>query len=267
MDKSRFNEWFNKKTVIELIKPQVAEEFLDGIQKSEELYKELATSYRNEFFYKNTLFNKYLLGTYSLNTSIAMSEIEINKSKADFALINRKKSFVIEIKTDLDTLDKLIYQIEDYYKVFSMVYVLTSENYYYQVYRLTKDTNVGIMVLTQKNAISVRKQATEDYSKLSHESLFQLLRKNEYEGLIEKQFDNVPEVKPIFKYATYLSMFKKIELIKAQKLVFNILLGRKNKNDVEYLNRVPLELRWLVYQSQLNKEKFERLLNNLQGGF
>ncbi|BCB05608.1 sce7726 family protein [Bacillus sp. KH172YL63] len=266
MESAKFNEWFNKKTITKLIEKDIDEKISNQLVNSKSLYKEMESSYRNEFFYKNTLFNKYVLGTYSLNTTVALSEFEIDNSKADFAIINKKKSFVVEIKTDLDTLDKLIYQIEDYYKVFSLVYVLTSENYYYQVYRLVKNTNVGIMVLTKRNTISIRKFAKEDFSKLKHENLFRLLRKEEYEDLIKKQFKEVPDVKPIFRYATYLDMYRQLGLEKSQKLVFNEILRRVNGNNVEYLKRVPLELRWLVYQSHLNREKFERLLNNLQGG-
>jgi hypothetical protein len=266
MESAKFNEWFNRKTINKLIEEDIDEEVSNQIDNSKSLYKELALSYRNEFYYKNTLFNKYVLGTYSLNTTIALSEFEVDNSKADFAIINKKKSFVVEIKTDLDTLDKLIYQIEDYYKVFSLVYVLTSENYYYQVYRLVKNTNVGIMVLTKRNTISIRKIAKKDSSKLSHENLFRLLRKQEYEELIKEQFKEVPKVKHISRYSVYLDMYKQLDLEKSQKLVFNKVLRRINVYDVEYLKKVPLELRWLVYQSHLNREKFERLLNNLQGG-
>ncbi|AEN89211.1 hypothetical protein BMWSH_2329 [Priestia megaterium WSH-002] len=266
MESAKFNEWFNRKTITKLIERDIGVEISNQIKNSKSLYKELAATYRNEFFYKNTLFNKYVLGIHSLNTTVALSEIEIDNSKADFAIINKNKSFVVEIKTDLDTLDKLIYQIEDYYKVFSLVYVLTSENYYYQVYRLVKDTNVGIMVLTKRNTISIRKYAKDDFNKLKHENLFRILRKQEYEDLIKEQFEEVPEVKPIYRYSVYLNMFKYLDIKKSQKLVFNKVLRRINLYDVEYLREVPLELRWLVYQSHLNQEKFERLLNNLQGG-
>jgi hypothetical protein len=263
---AKFSEWFSRKTITKLIERDIDLEISAQIINSQSLYKELAATYRNEFFYKNTLFNKYVLGAYSLNTTVALSEIEIDSSKADLAIINKKKSFVVEIKTDLDTLDKLIYQIEDYYKVFSLVYVLTSEKYYYQVYRLVKNMNVGIMVLTKRNTISIRKYAKDDFSILKHENLFRLLRKQEYEDLIKEQFKEVPEVKPIFRYSAYLNMFRHIDIKKSQKLVFNKVLRRINRYDVEYLKEVPLELRWLVYQSHLNREKFERLLNNLQGG-
>jgi hypothetical protein len=266
MESEKYNIWFNKKTISELINEKIEGQLLYQLGNSKRLYCEMASKYRNEFYYKNTIFNKYVIGTYSLNTTMALSEIEIATSKADFAIINRKKSFVVEIKTDLDTLDKLIYQIEDYYKVFSLVYVLTSENYYYQVYRLVKDTGAGIMVLTKRSNISIRKVAEEYNGKLKHENLFKMLKKEEYERLVESEFKNLPVVQPIFRYNTYLKLYKQLDIKKSQKLVFNSILSRINPENGEYLKRVPLELRWLTYQSHLNREKFQRLLNNIQRG-
>ena len=55
-----------------------------------EIYYFMSKSYRNEYFYQNTLLNKLLLGRHSLKTTTALSQIPIAKSKADFILINCK---------------------------------------------------------------------------------------------------------------------------------------------------------------------------------
>lgn len=91
------------------------------------------------------------MGKYSLSTTAALSEIVIESSKADLAIINHQKGTVYEIKTDLDNLDRLKYQLENYYNVFSEVYVVTSEKNYYPVYRYIKEfkSSVGIIVLTK----------------------------------------------------------------------------------------------------------------------
>ncbi|MBC8060944.1 MAG: sce7726 family protein, partial [Clostridiaceae bacterium] len=52
--------------------------------------------------------------------------------KADFILINGS-AVVYEIKTELDTLDRLDSQIENYYKAFTKVCVITSESNYNKV--------------------------------------------------------------------------------------------------------------------------------------
>ena len=87
-------------------------------------YSCLLYTSRNEYYYKNTLLNKLLLGIHSVNTTTALTEIPIAKSKADFVLINGK-AVVYEIKTELDNFDRLENQINDYYTAFDHVAVVT----------------------------------------------------------------------------------------------------------------------------------------------
>ena len=71
-----------------------------------EVYRFMSKAYRNEYFYQNTLLNKLLLGKHSINTTTALTQVPIRRSKADFILINGK-AVVYEIKTELDTLERL----------------------------------------------------------------------------------------------------------------------------------------------------------------
>lgn len=57
--------------------------------------------YRNEYFYKNTIFNQLLVQKHDLYNTAALTELPIADSKADFVMINGK-GVVYEIKTDLD---------------------------------------------------------------------------------------------------------------------------------------------------------------------
>lgn len=249
------NRFFTKKSLIEKI-------YSDGfvsdlfIKELENNYKLLNAEYRNEFFYKNILFNKYILGKYSLNTSTALSEIVIETSKADFIVLNHSNGFVFEIKTELDNFDRLIYQLNDYYKAFSVVNVVTSEKNYYPVYKLLRETNpnVGIIVLTKNKRLSVRKPAHKDDSSLNHESLFKLLRKNEYEKIIMTKFGFIPDVKPVHLFKTLLELFKQIYILEAQTLVFKELNKREKSGTIEIIKKLPESIRWLVYSGKYNEQ-------------
>ena len=61
------------------------------------IYKYMSKNYRNEYFYQNTMLNKLLLGRHSINTTTALTQIPVGKSKADFIMINGK-AVVYEIK-------------------------------------------------------------------------------------------------------------------------------------------------------------------------
>ena len=70
-----------------------------------QIYNYIDSSYRNEYFYKNTLLNKLLIHVHRVKTTVALTEVPIARSKADFIMINGK-AVVYEIKTELDTFER-----------------------------------------------------------------------------------------------------------------------------------------------------------------
>ncbi|WP_427036605.1 sce7726 family protein [Cytobacillus pseudoceanisediminis] len=258
------NRFFSKKYLMDALFTELfnAEEFNEQLEKN---YKILTKGYRNEFFYKNTLFNKLVLGRYSLTTTSAFSEVFVGKSKADFVLINRSRGMVYEIKTDLDNLDRLVYQLEDYSSAFSEVYVVTSEKNYYPVYKVVKQSNptVGIIVLTENVSLSVRKKAFENDSNLNHEVLFKLLRKKEYEQILSLKFGCLPDVKPVQYFKTSLQWFKTINIKEAQRLVFHQLRQRNDIEGYEILKSFPMPIRWLVYTGNFKYKELREISDKL----
>ncbi|WP_238883872.1 sce7726 family protein [Clostridium sp. YIM B02551] len=254
------NKYFSKKKLVDSIFDDSLDVniFVDELHRN---YKVLDKEYRNEYFFKNTLFNKYVLGKYSLNTTTALSEVVIGKSKADFILLNREKGMVYEIKTDLDNLERLSYQLDDYYRVFSEVYVVTSEKNYYPVYKFIKDykPNVGIIVLSDKVTLSIRKQAEIDNNNLNYDNLFKLLRKKEYEEILQFKFKSLPDVKPVQYFKVCLSWFKQLDIKECQTLVFNQLRKRIESQNIGGILDIPMQIRWLVYSSNLTYKEFDKI--------
>lgn len=159
-----------------------------------EMYHVLKQDYRNEYFYKNTLLNKLLLGVHSVNTTTALTEIPIANSKADFVLINGK-AVVYEIKTELDNLERLENQINDYYKAFDHVAVVTYNDNVEAVRTRIQNIGkpVGIYAL-QKSGVLKTIQRPERYCEaLDTGVLFRLLRKSEYENVIMDKYGALPE--------------------------------------------------------------------------
>lgn len=214
--------------------------------------------YRNEYFYKNTLLNKLLLGRHSLNTTTALSEVPINRSKADFVLINGK-AIVYEIKTELDTFDRLFSQLADYYKAFDHVSVVTSENNYAKVMDLLKDTNVGISILTRRNTISLRKEPVQDRGKLDFITMFKVLRRVEYEEIIMDYYGELPETNQFSYYKECFKYFKQIPINHSYEAMLVILKKRARVQIDAYDDIVPYELKSLAYFSKYTKEDYTKL--------
>ncbi|MDA8227164.1 MAG: sce7726 family protein [Desulfitobacterium hafniense] len=234
-----------------------------------EIYNFMSKSYRNEYFYQNTLLNKLLLGKHSINTTTALTQIPVGKSKADFILINGK-AVVYEIKTELDSFDRLNTQLRDYYKAFNHVCVVTSESQFDRISEILQNTSVGIYVLTKKNTIStsLRKEPDEDNSQLNHMALFKVLHKSEYERILNKYFGKLPVTSQVFYYDECFSLFSKIPIQEAYAMSIKE-LKKRNKIVVSYFQNVPYELKSLIYFSSPSKKGFDALnsfLNNKFGG-
>lgn len=222
------------------------------------LYNVLDKNYRNEYYYKNTLLNKLLLGTHSLNTSAAISELPVRRSKADFILVNGN-SEVFEIKTELDTLDRLPLQIEDYYKVFPLVSVLTSETNYYKVYQLFKGSNIGIKILTRRNTISIKKEPLPNFEQLDSISIFKVLRKSEFEHIITSKIGSLPQVNQFDYYKECMELFTTIPIRELQTELNRILKKRIIISNRLFNTIVPMELKSLAYFSNFTDDELLKM--------
>lgn len=232
-----------------------------------EFYQHLKKNYRNEYFYKNTLLNKLLLGIHSPKTTTALTEVPVAKSKADFILINGK-AVVYEIKTELDNFERLGTQINDYYKAFNYVSVVTAEVNNHAIEKILSDTPVGIYLLTNRNSLSVRKRPVENNASLDFNTIFKILRKSEYESILLTYYGYLPRVSQFNYYSECKKMFNEIDVLEAYKLFINE-LKKRNPIDVDLYSNVPYELKFLMYFYNLRKvdyKKLEIFLDSKLGG-
>lgn len=222
-----------------------------------EIYQYLKNEYQNEYYYKNTLLNKLLLGIHSPRTTTALTEVPVGNSKADFILINGK-AVVYEIKTALDNFERLDGQIEDYYKAFSRVIVVTSEDNYDDIQKKLQNSPVGICLLTKKGTLSIRKEPIEYGDMLSKSIMFKILRKQEYEQVLLKHFGSLPDVSQFEYYRACQALFESLSTDIAYQMFIRILKSRAKIDIVEY-SKIPYELKFLVYFSNYKKSDYAKL--------
>ena len=224
-----------------------------------EIYCELKNNYRNEYFYKNTLLNKLLLGVHSVNTTTALTEMAIAKSKADFVLINGK-AVVYEIKTELDNLERLNSQIDDYYKAFDHVAVVTYEKNLQQLQKVldSMDKPVGIYILRKNGKLGTIRKPERYSGNLDKEIIFKLLRKSEYEDIIVQRYGYLPDVTQFKYYSTCKKMFLQIPIEESYILVLRILKKRTYLEKEEFI-KIPYELKFLAYFMDLTHDDYQKL--------
>ena len=270
------NRVFTKKVINELISTGynevydfVVKRFLVDTESKtngeliSEIYTHLGNSYRNEYYYTNTLLNKLLINIHSVTTTTALSQVRIANHIADFVMINGDGK-VYEIKSDLDNFERLNDQLYDYFKAFSYVSVLASEHELHHVEQVLNELGdmgnaVGIYVLSEKDTIFSKKKGrnpTRFNDNLDYHCLFNLLRKAEYTNLIKNYFGYVPDVAPAFYYTECLKLFCTLNILTAQKLTY-IELKKRNKVTKQELDSIPLELKSVIYFSDCSKKAEE----------
>lgn len=264
------NRVFTRNTLREIVDGSYSDVFMtatrkyitDPLGKSNkqlisELYAVLKKQYRNEYYYKNTILNKLLLGVHKPTTTTALTEISIGKSKADFVLINGH-AVVYEIKTELDNLDRLDSQISNYFNAFTRVSVLASEEYLDKLKERLENSPVGICVLTRRGTISKKKEPQECTDKLNKDTMFRILRKSEYEEIIVKHYGQLPEVSQFDYYRVCKNLFCKLKTNVAYNDFVSI-LKKRGKIEIGSYQRVPYELKFLVYFSGFRSDDYKKL--------
>lgn len=229
----------------------------------ENAYKHLLKTYRNEYVFKNAIAKKILLGRHSINSSTLFTEFRVETSKADVVIFNGT-THVYEIKTELDTIDRLENQIANYKKVFEFVNVVTVESKVKSIEKIV-DEDVGILVLTEHYTIKTIRKAKSNLSTLDKTSLFNLLRKNEYLKIIKKQFGYIPDVPNTRIYTECLRLFETLSINEIHKIVLQTLKNRVSyKHLVSNIKQFPDSLKVAILEANLNLEEqkeFLKLLN------
>lgn len=246
------NRFFSRNTIKNLVQnkkdpvfERVSQHYKleNNLSTIQNVYNKLSRSYRNEYFYKNTLLNKRLLGIHSVNTTTALTEIPVGRAKPDFILINGK-AVVYEIKTELDNFDRLENQINEYYKAFNHVAILTYEKNIEMAKRKIDEINkpIGLYILQKNVKIKTVMEPKEYNDDLDRDVIFSILRKREYESIIEKRFGSLPQVSQFDYYDVCRQLTEDIRL---EQFYSDFLIELKKRNPInkELFAAVPYELK------------------------
>ncbi|MFW6130482.1 MAG: sce7726 family protein, partial [Atribacterota bacterium] len=175
-------------------------------------YSYLLDKYRCEYIYKNIITNKILLGRHSINTSTLINEFRVGSSLADSVFINGE-SVVYEIKTELDSPDRLYDQINDYQKAFKIIYLVIHHSQIEKYAKIVKNSSIGLLALNKRFELSEVKKAKKEVGNLDVTTMFKCLRKEEYTNIIEKYYNKAPKVPNMLYFKSCLKLAKKIKAI------------------------------------------------------
>lgn len=215
---------------------------------------------RIEYFYKNTLINKYIFGTHNPKTSTVIHELSINKSKADIALITKKTFSIFEIKSERDSLSKLKNQIDDYFKVCPLVYVISAEKHISKILEVTNN-KTGILLCSRNNQITKIREAEIYKDQIIKKEFVKIFNKSESLAIIK-------DLKKT-NYAQYnsthiheeISSYEYFEILKSY---LKIAISSRNINSKNILfENWPPSLYSFLTSTKLNSSEIKNLKRNL----
>ena len=222
----------------------------------------LTKHYCNEYVYKNSIANDILLKHHRWDASCLLNELRVEDSKADIVILNGTSS-VYEIKTELDSFDRLDKQLRAYLKVFDRVHVVTHPT---SSQKLLEDLpqNVGLIELTNKNHLKTVKKHVSNKANVHPSAIFNLFRKNEYTKVLRKfcniNLSGIPNTKI---YDVAKQRFEKLPPVDAHKFMLNELRKRKMHN-LEHVDDVPKSLILNFLITKFDERARISLFNNLQ---
>lgn len=188
-------------------------------------YEVVRRTYRSEYFYKNTIASKILVGRHRARNVAFLPELHIGGSIADCVVINGS-GVVYEIKTEFDSPEKLQSQVADYLRVFPLVNVVAHASAVGRYLRALEGTPVGLIAVGPRSRMSVAKVAVEDSASFDARVIFNVLRVEEAVRVIGQHYAEVPDVPSGHRYSALLSLAEEIPVAEFQRSAQTVLRDR-----------------------------------------
>lgn len=208
-----------------------------------DFYHLLAKHRRCEYVYKNKIINELFFANHSLATAYAASEFRCGKSRADVAIFNGTSS-VYEIKTDLDSLEKLPSQIADYRKVFDQITIVGATRFSSRL-RKSLPADIGLIVVNEHMELRTIRKPVSNAARVVPAAIFDCLRRAEYLNILRQEqgveLSSCPNSE-IYKKA--LARFRSFDSLEAHYLFVETLRNRRHASKLgQLLRSVPKSLR------------------------
>ncbi|HEY6872836.1 MAG TPA: sce7726 family protein [Geobacteraceae bacterium] len=245
------------------------EQFGAGISVGEfydSIFKLLIREYRHEYIYKNAIAEKILLGKHNLNTAFMLTEFRVDDCKADAVVLNGT-SHVYEIKSEMDSFERLDRQLAAYHKMFDFITVITTERLYKSVADRVP-AEVGIMVLAD-GAYQFRKkpfrEAVSNKVNVDPVIIFNSLQRREYLKIIKEAFGVALSHLPNTQiYSEAKKYFERLAPEAAHDAMVEALKHRRDTRRVaDFVLDVPSSLKAASLSIRLTREERIRFVSLL----
>lgn len=191
-----------------------------------------------------------------------ISELPVASCKADMVILNGT-STVYEIKTELDSLNRLGRQICAYKKAFDRINVITTDKTS-QIREIEEmlPQEVGILSLTSRGTIHTVRPSLSNINNIDKEVIFNILHKKEYLSIIKKHSGYVPNVPNTQIYDVAKAIFCEYPTKELHADMVEALKQRGEKMS-SFILDIPKPLKALAIKSNFSAKERQRCLELL----
>jgi len=216
--------------------------------------------HRDEYIYRAAITQKILMGRHSLRTASMLSEFRVGSCKADLVILNGTAT-VYEIKSERDSLARLVNQIENYKKVFTKVNVIASEGHVENVLD-TIARDVGVMHLSKRYRIKTVREAEDCPTQICPVTVFESLRMAEGATILRAMGVTVPEVPNTQQHAVMRNLFAKLDPVVLHKEAVRTLKRTRNLAKLsDFVGRLPRSLQAAALSVPVPRSDHLKLIN------
>ncbi len=154
------------------------------------VYKVLESKYQNEYIFKNTFLNEWLIKEIGHDNSQVFSEFRVGNAIADLVMFNgTSKAF--EIKTEMDSPKRLDFQLENYRKVFNEIYLILPQSKVTQYQHCDKEIGIITFSPDAKEKFQVHRKSIANEI-VDKDTIMKILHTHEYKSMARKHYGLLP---------------------------------------------------------------------------
>lgn len=224
------------------------------------LYKVLEKNYPNEYIFKNSFLNEWLIHELGTCQSKVFNEFRVGNSVADLVMFNGH-SKVFEIKSELDTSNRLELQIENYRQAFNQIYIVVPELRIFEYEKF--DTSIGIITFNSVGSkrFKLHRNAEVNY-KIEASIIMNILHTVEYKSIVREYFGKLPEMTSFNQFEICKELILEIPLMDLNKFFIHQMKRRTfdpalSKRNYKEFNQINLSLK-------LSKKQKEEMILTLK---
>lgn len=225
------------------------------------VYQILEKNYQNEYVFKNSFLNEWLINEIGHNNTKVFNEFRVGNAVADLVMFNGI-SKVFEIKTEFDSTKRLNLQIENYSKAFNQIFLIVPESKL-SVYSKF-DKSIGLISFNNNEKaerFTLQRDAITN-EEVDSETIMKVLHTNEYKSIVKSIYGELPIMTSFNQYNICNELIKKIPNNELNKKFIEKMKSRYLENVLS--SRYYKEFNQISLALKLNKKDREIMIKNLK---